>query len=612
LFDIAKQLKELPQKSGVYIMKDENGDIIYVGKAKSLKSRVRQYFQESSAKNLKTAQLASHIKEFEYIVTANEVEALILENNLIKENKPKYNILLKDDKTYPYIKLTTNEMFPRIFLTRKVLKDKARYFGPFTSDCRSNIEIIHKIWPVRRCFRKFPRDLNKERPCLNYHINQCKGPCNSYISEADYGKMIEEIIDYLNGKHEHIIKELKTSMEEAAGAMNFELAAELRDKITAIQATEQSRLLENPGSDNQDIIAYAKGENEVLVQAFFIRNGKMTGREHFMLSSHADMSSHEIMTAFITQFYSENTFIPRELVLESDIDDKEVVIDWISNLRGSKVTITVPQKGSKHKLMKLAKENALITLESFGEKIKRENQRTLGAVKEIQEALGLSFAIKRIEAYDISNIQGYESVGSMVIFEDGKPKRNDYRKFKIKTVVGANDYASLEEVLSRRFKRYLDDPGGKFGDLPDIIFVDGGKGQITITEKILESMQLNIPVCGMVKDSNHKTRGLMFGNTEANLDLRSEGFKLITRIQDEVHRFALEYHIKLRSKAQIRSVLDDIEGIGPMRRKSLLKHFGSVENIISATADELEQANGMNTKIAKAVYDFFHSVKEGF
>jgi len=610
LFDLTKALKELPQRSGVYIMKDENGDIIYVGKAKSLKSRVRQYFQESAAKNMKTAQLASHIKEFEYIVTESEVEALILENNLIKENKPKYNILLKDDKTYPYIKVTVNEMFPRVFMTRKVLKDKAKYFGPFTSDCRNNVEIIHKIWPLRRCFRKFPRDLNKERPCLNYHISQCRGPCYSHISEADYNKMIDEIIDYLTGKHEHIIKELKSAMEEAAESMNFELAAELRDKISAIQTTEEKRLLENPNNDNQDIIAYAKGDNEVLVQAFFIRNGKMTGREHFMLSGHANIASDEILAAFISQFYSEHAFIPRELVLENDINDKDVIIEWLSDLRGSRVTITVPKKGSKHKLIKLAKENASITLESFGEKIKREAQRTVGALQEIQDALGISFSLSRIEAYDISNIQGYESVGSMIVFEEGRPKRNDYRKFRIKTVIGANDYASMEEVLTRRFKRYLDDPDGKFGTLPNIIFVDGGKGQVSVTEKVLADMQLNIPICGMVKDDAHKTRGLLYNNKEVELSFRGEGFKLVTRIQDEVHRFALEYHRKLRQKAQIRSVLDDIAGIGPKRRQALLKHFGSVENIIKATIDDLKQVQGIDQKFAWIVYNFFHSKEE--
>jgi len=607
LFDFAKQLKELPQKSGVYIMKNEMGDIIYVGKAKNLKSRVRQYFQESSHRDLKTAQLAKHIKEFEYIVTENEVGALILENNLIKENKPKYNILLKDDKTYPYIKVTINEMFPRVLLTRKVLKDKAKYFGPYTSECRNNIEIIHKIWPIRRCFRKFPRDLNRGRPCLNYHINQCKAPCSNHISETDYNKIIDEIMAYLNGKHDNIIKELTESMHEAANAMNFELAAELRDKINAIQNTSQSRLLENPNSDNQDVIAFARGDNEVLVQAFFIRNGKMTGREHFMLSDYANATPKEIMRAFITQFYSECSFIPKELLLESEVDDKDIITDWISDLRGARVTITTPKKGHKHKLVKLARENAEVTLADFGEKIKREAQRTIGAVKEIQEALGKDISITRIEAYDISNVQGYESVGSMVVFEEGKPKRSDYRKFRIKSVTGANDYASMEEVIYRRFKRYKEDSDGKFGSLPDAIFVDGGKGHVGVVKKVLEDMHLNILVCGMVKDDSHKTRGLLYNNEEISLDVRGEGFKLVTRIQDEVHRFALEYHRKLRQKTQIRSVLDDIEGVGPKRRMELLKHFGTIENIIVADLDALTKVQGMNIKAAEAVYNFFNS-----
>jgi len=606
VFDITKQLKELPQKSGVYIMKNELGEIIYVGKAKSLKSRVRQYFQDSSHKNLKTAQLAKHIKEFEYIVTQNEVEALVLENNLIKENKPKYNILLKDDKTYPYIKVTLGEMFPRVLLTRKVSKDKAKYFGPFISDCKNNIEIIHKIWPVRKCFRKFPRDLNRGRPCLNFHISQCKAPCSEHISEDDYDKIVEEIISYLNGKHEHIVKDLTEAMHAAAEMMNFELAAELRDKINAIQSTSKSRLLENPNSEDQDVIAFARKDSEVLVQAFFIRNGKMTGREHFMLNDYANATDAEIMSAFITQFYSECAFIPKELIVGCEIDDKELIKNWISSLRESKVTITIPQKGHKHKLVKLARENAEITLADFGEKIKREAERTVGAVKEIRDTLGVEITISRIEAYDISNVQGYESVGSMVVFEEGKPKRSDYRKFKIKAVVGANDYASMEEVIYRRFKRYQDDNDEKFGTLPDIIFVDGGKGHVGIVKKVLEQMRLDILVCGMVKDSAHKTRGLLYNNEEIELNTRGEGFKLVTRIQDEVHRFALEYHRKLRQKTQIRSVLDDVEGIGPKRRAELIKHFGAIENIAKASVSELAEAKGMNKKIAETLYEFFN------
>ena len=607
MFDLDKHLKELPQESGVYIMKNELGEIIYVGKAKSLKSRVRQYFQESSYKNLKTAQLAKHIKEFEYIVTQSEVEALVLENNLIKENKPKYNILLKDDKTYPYIKVTQNEMFPRVMMARKVSKDKAKYFGPFISDCKNNIEIIHKIWPIRRCFRKFPRDLNRGRACLNFHINQCMAPCGGNVTEAEYNKMIDEIVSYLNGKHEHIVKQLTETMQEASLAMNFELAAELRDKINAIQSTTKSRLLESPTAENQDVIAFARKDSEVLVQAFFIRNGKMTGREHFMLSDYANAADSEIMSAFITQFYSECAFIPRELIVGVDLDDKEVVTDWISSLRESRVTITVPQKGHKHKLVKLARENAEVTLSDFGEKIKREAERTVGAVKEIQEALGCDVEINRIEAYDISNVQGYESVGSMVVFEEGRPKRSDYRKFKIKAVVGANDYASMEEVIYRRFKRYKDDNDDKFSSLPDIIFVDGGKGHVSVVKKVLDEMQLDILVCGMVKDSSHKTRGLLYDNKEIALNTRGEGFKLITRIQDEVHRFALEYHRKLRQKTQIRSVLDDIEGVGVKRRAELLKHFGSIEQIAVASADELSKVKGMNERVALAVYRFFQN-----
>ena len=614
MFDLQKQLKELPLKSGVYIMKSGPDEIIYVGKAKNLRNRVRQYFQDSSSKTLKTANMVRHIKEFEYIVTESEMEALILENNLIKENKPKYNILLKDDKTYPYIKVTMNEDFPKIELVRKVIKDKARYFGPFSSDCRNTIDIAQKIWPVRTCSRKLPKEMNKERPCLNHHIGKCLGPCNGLVSKEDYGKIIDEVLEFLSGKHEPIVKAMEEKMRAAAECMDFELAAEYRDKINSIRNIEQTQLLESGGGDNQDIIAFARAHDEALVQVFFIRGGKMTGREHFMLNGALEMSRQEIMGAFITQFYSETTFIPKELVLEVDIEDKEIVAQWLTKLKGTSVTITIPQKGQKHKLINLAHENAIITLEQFGEKIKREEQRTLGAVGEIKSALGFEINIERIEAYDISNIQGYESVGSMVVFENGKPKRSDYRKFKIKTVIGPNDYASMEEVLRRRFKRYFDETSSdvevnaKFSKLPDIIFMDGGKGQVGIAEKVLFDMGLSIPVCGMVKDDRHRTRGLLYNDREVILPFTSEGFKLITRIQDEVHRFAIEYHRTLRQKSQIKSVLDDIEGIGANRRKALLKHFSTIENIMAADVDALKEVDGMNIRAAQAVYDFFRKV----
>ena len=615
LFDLEKQLKELPLKSGVYIMKSGPDEIIYVGKAKNLRNRVRQYFQDSSSKAIKTANMVRHIKEFEYIVTESEMEALILENNLIKENKPKYNILLKDDKTYPYIKVTVNEDFPKIELTRKVIKDKARYFGPFSSDCRNTIDIAQKIWTVRTCSRKLPKEMGKERPCLNHHIGKCLAPCNGLVSKAEYADIIDEVLEFLSGKHQSIIKAMSEKMQIASDNMDFELAAEYRDKINSIRNIEQTQLLESGGGDNQDIIAFAKAHDEALVQVFFIRGGKMTGREHFMLKVAMEASRQEIMGAFVTQFYSETTFIPKELVLEDDIEDREIVAQWLTKLKGASVTITIPQKGQKHKLIKLAHENAIITLEQFGEKIKREEQRTLGAVGEIKSALGLEVNLERIEAYDISNIQGYESVGSMVVFENGKPKRSDYRKFKIKTVIGPNDYASMEEVLRRRFKRYFDEAGSedsnmkaKFSKLPDIIFMDGGKGQVGIAEKVLEEMGLAIPVCGMVKDDKHKTRGLLYNNREVMLPLTSEGFKLITRIQDEVHRFAIEYHRTLRQKSQIKSVLDDIEGIGANRRKALLRHFATIENIMAADISALKEVEGMNIRSAQAVYDFFRKV----
>lgn len=599
-------------------MKDEADTIIYVGKSVNLRSRVRQYFQESSSKELKTKTMVNNIKSFEYIVTDTEIEALILENNLIKTNKPRYNILLKDDKTYPYIKISINESYPRVYKVRSLQKDNAKYYGPYTSGfvIRETLGLIHKLWPLRTCYKKFPRDLNKSRTCLNYHIGKCKGPCNQFISEDEYGKMIDEVIEFLNGNHEGLIKIFTNQMEEASLNLKFEKAAVLRDKIKSIKALSEKQKIDTIGSDDQDIIAFARAHNEALVQVFFIRGGKMTGREHFMLNGVESMSRSEVMTAFVQQFYSETTFIPKDIILEVDILDKEVIVKWLSSIRGYNVNIVVPQRGSKLKLIELASKNAIITLEQFGEQIKRDKNRTEGAIEEISNALGISFKLDRIEAYDISNTQGYESVGSMVVFENGKPKNSDYRKFKIKGVLGPNDYASMEEVIARRFKRYIQEneefkinssSNFKFLKLPNIIFVDGGKGQVSAVEKVLKSLDINIPVCGMVKDDNHRTRGLLYKGEEINVVKNSEAFKLITRIQDEVHRFAIEYHRKLRSKGTIKSVLDNIEGIGPSRKMALLKKFGSIEKIREAKIEELIKVDGMNKSSAESVYKYFNS-----
>lgn len=614
MFDIQEELKKLPNKPGVYIMKNDNDNVIYVGKAKILKNRVRQYFQNSSNHSPKVKNMVMHIKEFEYIVTDTEVEALILENNFIKKYRPKYNIMLKDDKTYPYIKLTINEMFPKLYITRRHDKDKAKYFGPYTNAyaVKETIELIHKIWPLRRCMKKFPRDLGKERPCLNYHIGQCKAPCNNLISSEEYNKMINSIIDFLNGKHDKIINELEKEMYIFSDKLEFEKASEIRDKIISIKRLDEKQVIENLSMEDRDVIAFARAHDEAIFQIFFIRAGKMTGREHFMLNDVEFVTRSELMTDFVKQFYSGTPFIPKEIILQENIIDKEIIIEWLSQIKGQKISIVVPQKGEKLSLVKMASQNAILTLEQFGEQIKREQKRTIGAVEEIKDTLNVDFNLNRIEAYDISNIQGFESVASMVVFEYGKPKRSDYRKFKIKTVYGANDYESMKEVLTRRFLRYkqeyeLNDKNGKFNKLPDIIFLDGGKGQINIVEKALKELNINLPICGMVKDDKHKTRGLIYENNEIIFEKNSESFKLITRIQDEVHRFAIEYHRTLREKTQFKSILDDIENIGTTRKNALIKHFGSIEKIKKATIDELKDIETMNIKSAEAVYKFFNS-----
>jgi len=624
MFSIADELKKLPSKSGVYLMKDKNGAIIYVGKAVNLRNRVRSYFRESSAaQNPKLRSMVPRISQFEYIVTDNEVEALILECNLIKQHKPKYNISLKDDKShYPYIKLTDYECLPRIFYSKKREK-KGRFFGPYTSGERVKevIKLIHDIWPLRRCGRSFPRDYGKGRPCLQFHVNQCKAPCHHHISETDYNQMVKEVVHFAQGKIEPVVAKLTQEMQHLSENMEFEKAAEKRDLLQALALLTEKQKAETANFEDRDIIALARRQlgqgysDEALMQVFFVRGGKMIGREHFTLQGVTDLPDDEVFAAFIKQFYGEVAFIPKELALAHPTADKEAIEKWLTHLKGQRVRITVPQKGEKQKLVKLASLNASLTFEQFGAHLKREAERNHSALQEIAEALKLSSTLARIEAYDISNIQGFESVGSMVVFENGKAKNSDYRKFKLKWVVGPDDYAGMEEVVTRRFKRYKNEADNKtetevdnsWSKKPDILMIDGGKGQVHTVERALKEIGLEIPVCGMIKDDRHRTKALMFQDIEIPLPRHGEGFKLVTRIQDEVHRFALEYHRKLRADAQVRSVLDDIPGIGSARRKALMRHFKGIDPIRAATVEELSQVDSMNLKAAEAVYAFFRT-----
>jgi len=618
LFDIPEELKKLPQKPGVYLMKDVNGAVIYIGKAINLRNRVRSYFRGSN-RDYKVLSMAPNIAEFEYIVTDNELESLVLENNLIKKYFPKYNVKLKDNKTYPYIKITSGEKFPRVFLTREHIKDKSKYLGPYPSATavRETLDAAHMIWPLRKCQKVFPRDINRERPCLNHHIGKCLAPCAGNVTEDEYAAVLEDALSFLNGKYAGILERFERQMSELAAEMEFEKAAEIRDKINSIKLVYEKQKIEGDNFDDRDVMAFAKKDDEALVYIFFVRAGKMVGSEHLMLTGVTSMPDGEIAAEFVKRFYSETTFIPKDIISYSDVGERELLSNWLTQLKGRRVNITVPQRSEKARLVELAHKNAELTLEQFGDRIKKEFERTKGALKEIADSLGLGGVPVRIEAVDISNIQGFESVGSLVVFEDGVPKRSDYRKFKIRAVCGPDDYASMEEVLTRRFTRYLDEtsggadvnnPDGKFSKLPDLLFVDGGKGQVSSALKALDGLGLAsaVPVCGMVKDENHRTRGLFFVGREINLPRASEGYKLIVRIQDEVHRFAVEYHRRLREKSQIRSVLDDVPGIGGARRKALMKHFGDIDKIKDATADELNEAAGMNKKAAGAVYDFFH------
>jgi len=618
-FNIEEELKKLPSQPGVYIMHDRRDEIIYVGKAISLKNRVRQYFQSSRNKTAKIEQMVSRIARFEYIITDSELEALVLECNLIKEHRPRYNTMLKDDKTYPYIKVTMYEEFPRVLFSRDMKKDKSRYFGPYTSAgaVKDTIELIHKLYQIRTCNRNLPRDIGKERPCLNYHIKQCQAPCQGYISQEDYGKSIGLVLDFLGGKYAPVIAMLEEKMQAASDEMDFEKAIEYRDLLTSVKQIAQKQKITDSGMEDRDIIAMAKDDKDAVVQVFFVREGKLIGREHFHVNVATAEDNGQILTSFVKQFYSGTPFIPREIWVQTQLEEEEVIGEWLSAKRGQKVKLIIPKKGQKERLVELAERNAALVLSQDKEKIKREELRTVGAMNEVGSLLGLT-GVKRIEAFDISNISGFESVGSMIVYENGRPKRNDYRKFKIKWVKGANDYASMNEVLTRRFSHGLQEAEslrekgveeelGSFTRFPDLIMMDGGKGQVNIALEVIEQLGLAIPVCGMVKDDNHRTRGLYYNNVEIPIDRHSEGFKLITRIQDEAHRFAIEYHRSLRSKGQVKSILDDIPNIGPGRRKALMRRFKGLEAVKEATLEELEATEGMNSRSAKSVYEFFHN-----
>ena len=618
LFNIEEELKKLPASPGVYIMHDKHDEIIYVGKAISLKNRVRQYFQSSRNKTAKIEKMVSRIARFEYIITDSELEALVLECNLIKEYRPKYNTMLKDDKAYPYIKVTVEEPFPRILFSRTMKKDKNRYFGPYTSAgaVKDTIDLIHKLWKIRTCSRNLPKDMGKERPCLNYHIKQCSAPCQGFISEADYRTSVEQAVEFLNGHYGPVLSMLKQKMMDASEEMDFEKAIEYRELLNSVKQVAQKQKITSQSMEDRDIIAMARDDEDAVVQVFFVRDGKLIGREHFHVSASTAEEDGQILGSFIKQFYAGTPFIPREIWTQQEFDEMELVGQWLTKRRGQGVKFVIPKKGQKERLVELAAKNALLVLSQDKEKIKREELRTIGAMNQIGEWLGLS-GVRRIEAFDISNISGFESVGSMVVYEDGRPKRNDYRKFRIKTVQGPNDYASMEEVLTRRFEHGMEEKKeysgetegnrlGSFTRFPDLIMMDGGRGQVNVALKVLRELGLDIAVCGMVKDDRHRTRGLYFQNVEIPIDRHSEGFKLITRIQDEAHRFAIEYHRSLRSKSQVHSVLDDIEGIGPARRKALMRRFKTPEAVRDASFEELAETEGMNRRAAENVYAFFH------
>lgn len=617
-FDFEEELKKLPGKPGVYIMHDSKDAIIYVGKAVSLKNRVRSYFRASTKKTPKIQKMVSLIARFEYIVTDSELEALVLENNLIKEHSPKYNTMLKDDKTYPYIKVTISEPFPRILFARQMKKDRSKYFGPYTSAAavKDTIELMNKLYKLRTCNRSLPRDIKKGRPCLNYHIKQCFGPCQGYISEEEYRIQVNKAMEFLNGNYGPILKELEEKMYAASEALEFEEAAKIKELLYSVKSVAQKQKITDNEGENKDYIALARNERDVIIQVFFVREGKLIGREHFYMKQALHDTDAEILETFMKQFYAGTPFIPKEIFVAEDIAEREVIEEWLSKKRENRVYIRMPQKGQKEKMLELAKQNAELVLSRDSERIKREELRTLGAVKEIETLLNLK-NIQRMEAFDISNISGFANVGSMVVYEKGKPKRSDYRKFRIKSVSGPDDYACMKEVLTRRFVHGLeerettDEKYGSFTRFPDLLLMDGGKGQVNIANQVLAELDLKIPVCGMVKDDNHRTRGLYYHNVEIPIDTHSEGFHLITRIQDEAHRFAIEYHRSLRSQSQVHSVLDEIPGVGPTRRKALMKSFTSIDELKVADAQTISEKANIPMHIAEGIAAFFEEKRDG-
>ncbi len=617
MFNFEEELKKLPNSPGVYLMHDAGDTIIYVGKAVNLHSRVRSYFRKIVGRGPQIDRMVEQIARFEYIVTDSELEALVLENNLIKEYSPKYNTMLKDDKTYPYIKVTVGEEYPRILFSREMKKDRSKYFGPYTSaaSVKDTIDLMNKLYQLKTCNRRLPRDIGLERPCLNYHIKQCLAPCQGYISKEEYRERVEQALDFLNGNYKPLLKNLEDKMAQASENLEFEEAIRYRDLYNSVKSVAQKQKITDSNGEDKDILALAKDETDAVVQVFFVRDGKLIGREHFYMTHVEGYDTAQILLDFVKQFYAGTPFIPRELMLQEEIADLEILEKWLSSRKGSRVYLRVPKKGAKEKLVELAAQNAHLVLSQDKERIKREEGRTIGAVKEIAALLELEH-VSRMEAFDISNISGFANVGSMVVFEKGKAKRSDYRKFRIQSVSGPDDYACMKEVLTRRFLHGMEEKEeldrkeighelGSFTKFPDLLLMDGGRGQVNIALQVMEELNLDIPVCGMVKDDNHRTRGLYYRNVEIPIDTHSEGFKLITRIQDEAHRFAIEYHRSLRSKAQVKSVLDEIPGVGPARRKALMRHFGSINEVREASVEQLCEVPEIPEHIARQIYAFF-------